>query len=78
MDYLGSLFDVLKTLTHGLPVKSPHRPLTFEELESYAGFVLYETKVTLNFATPTAALLKAVTHDRGYVFVNKVNTAGNY
>lgn len=47
------------------------QPRTFESLEQYAGFLLYETQIPLYFQGKGKLVVEGL-HDRAIVFLNKV------
>lgn len=72
MKRVGTISDVLNTLSPLGPIKSQH-PLTFEEMKQYYGYMLYRTTLPWDLSQPTPLIspLNGV-HDRAYVSVNGV------
>lgn len=62
---LGTVRDVTATLE---PQTHPY-PLTFEELYTSTGIVIYETTISFRIPDPARLSLKEI-HDRAYVFVD--------
>ncbi|XP_077560436.1 beta-galactosidase-like [Haemaphysalis longicornis] len=58
----------LRKLSSNRTVESPY-PLTFEQLGQAYGFVLYETRITLEPGEPAQLIVKGI-RDRGYVYLN--------
>ncbi|XP_074431380.1 beta-galactosidase [Larus michahellis] len=69
---VGTVVEVLDTLSHEGPVKSTY-PLTFVQLKQYFGFVLYRTTLPKNCTEPTQlSSISNGVHDRAYVSVDGV------
>lgn len=60
----------------GTPPISSVKPKTFEELDQYSGFVLYETQLPKTTFDPSVLTIP-VLHDRAIVLVNNVNSSHN-
>ncbi|KAM6376127.1 beta-galactosidase isoform 2-T4 [Alca torda] len=69
---VGTVVEVLDTLSHEGPVKSTY-PLTFVQVKQYFGFVLYRTTLPKNCTEPTQlSSISNGVHDRAYVSVDGV------
>lgn len=64
------LSDESRTHLGNTPMVS-QKPLTFEELDQYSGFVLYETNLS-KFSLDPSVLKIPVLHDRAHIFMNDV------
>ncbi|OWA50338.1 Beta-galactosidase [Hypsibius exemplaris] len=69
LQYTGSLFDHLETLSAEGPVSSP-LPLSFEVLKQAYGFVLYRTQIPFNTRDPSKLAVDTL-HDRAVVFLDR-------
>lgn len=59
-----------KHLTNGKPIIS-RNPITFEKLNQYSGFVLYETELPMFNRDPSLLQIEKL-RDRGYIYIDRV------
>ena len=68
---MGTVYELLPSIASTKPVASQW-PLSMEEMGVGAGFVLYTTAMTRDYSA--VRLNVSCIRDRGYVFVDQVNT----